>query len=209
MEWTFPWASSFGSDFNPDFSVGFTEQQQRDGIEYNYRREQPWNRGSDGTTDIAAMAGTDPATFTREEAGGQRIRARRRRRLSHVFCVFARRTASGACINGSIGPLAVATSRACGGAARRVRQAVTLTLIVQARAPEKALAVRVGSARAISARGVPRRSPRPRDQVVEQLSGAMVTHERRRLAGPERDRIESSLRTARSRSAPTSCPCNG
>ena len=69
MEWTFPWASSFGSDFNPDFSVGFTEQQQRDGIEYNYRREQPWNCGSDGTTDIAAMAGTDPATFTRERPG--------------------------------------------------------------------------------------------------------------------------------------------
>src|SRR5499433_2275787 len=40
MGWTFPWASSFGSDFNFDFSVGVTEQQQRKGgIEYNYRRE--------------------------------------------------------------------------------------------------------------------------------------------------------------------------
>src|ERR671931_89100 len=40
MGWTFPWASSFGGDFNFDFSVGFTEQQQREGgIEYNYRRE--------------------------------------------------------------------------------------------------------------------------------------------------------------------------
>src|ERR671939_691271 len=39
MGWTFPWASSLGSDFNFDFSVGFTEQQQRDGgIDYNYRR---------------------------------------------------------------------------------------------------------------------------------------------------------------------------
>jgi len=69
MAWTFPWASSFGSDFNPDFSVGFSEQQQRDGIEYNYRREQPWKSGSEGTTDIATMAGTDPATFTRERPG--------------------------------------------------------------------------------------------------------------------------------------------
>ena len=34
MEWTFPWASSFGSEFNPDFSVGFTEKQQGEGIEY-------------------------------------------------------------------------------------------------------------------------------------------------------------------------------
>src|SRR5690349_1572604 len=31
MGWTFPWASSFGGDFNFDFAVGFTEQQQREG----------------------------------------------------------------------------------------------------------------------------------------------------------------------------------
>src|SRR5215203_307106 len=36
MGWTFPWASSFGGDFNPDFSVSFSEKQQREGIEYNY-----------------------------------------------------------------------------------------------------------------------------------------------------------------------------
>src|SRR5215510_11293814 len=42
MGWTFPWASSGGSDFNADFSVGFTEAQQREGrVEYNYRREAP------------------------------------------------------------------------------------------------------------------------------------------------------------------------
>src|SRR5207247_6784231 len=40
MGWTFPWVSSFGGDFNSDFSVGFTEEQQREGVvEYNYRRE--------------------------------------------------------------------------------------------------------------------------------------------------------------------------
>ena len=31
MGWTFPWASSFGGDFNPDFNVCFREQQQREG----------------------------------------------------------------------------------------------------------------------------------------------------------------------------------
>src|SRR6476646_583341 len=41
MGWTFPWASSFGSDFNADFNVRFSEEQQREGIEYNYRREAP------------------------------------------------------------------------------------------------------------------------------------------------------------------------
>src|SRR3981189_3014990 len=38
MGWTFPWASSFGGDFNFDFNVRFTEEQQREGgVEYNYR----------------------------------------------------------------------------------------------------------------------------------------------------------------------------
>src|SRR6185437_6174040 len=40
MGWSFPWASSFGGDFNDDFGIAFSEQQQREGgIEYNYRRE--------------------------------------------------------------------------------------------------------------------------------------------------------------------------
>src|SRR5437773_464872 len=40
MGWTFPWASSFGSDFNYDFNVSVTKEQQREGIEYNYQREE-------------------------------------------------------------------------------------------------------------------------------------------------------------------------
>jgi predicted dithiol-disulfide oxidoreductase (DUF899 family) len=74
MGWTFPWASSFGSDFNFDFSVGFTEKQQREGgIEYNYRREPAWQTSdaeeSTAVDETAAMAGTDMATFTRERPG--------------------------------------------------------------------------------------------------------------------------------------------
>src|SRR6201984_652288 len=39
MGWTFPWASSSGNDFNFDFNVSFSEQEQREGsIEYNYAR---------------------------------------------------------------------------------------------------------------------------------------------------------------------------
>ena len=39
MGWTFPWASSHGADFNFDFNVSITEEQQRKGgVEYNYRR---------------------------------------------------------------------------------------------------------------------------------------------------------------------------
>jgi predicted dithiol-disulfide oxidoreductase (DUF899 family) len=70
MGWTFPWASSFGSDFNFDFSVGFTEQQQRHGIEYNYRREARLTfHGDEGAVVFAAMSGTDAHTYTRERPG--------------------------------------------------------------------------------------------------------------------------------------------
>jgi predicted dithiol-disulfide oxidoreductase (DUF899 family) len=51
MGWTFPWASSVGGDFNFDFNVSFTEEQQRqEGIEYNYRREAAfeWRAGQEG-----------------------------------------------------------------------------------------------------------------------------------------------------------------
>ncbi len=72
MGWTFPWASSFDSDFNPDFSVGFTEAQQREeGIEYNYQREASWQPRGDGgdAAKMAAMSGTDLATYVRERPG--------------------------------------------------------------------------------------------------------------------------------------------
>jgi predicted dithiol-disulfide oxidoreductase (DUF899 family) len=73
MGWTFPWASSQGSDFNFDFNVAFTEQQQRDGVvEYNYRRA---GRATDGTpvpepvAQSAATCGTDAPTFSRDKPG--------------------------------------------------------------------------------------------------------------------------------------------
>jgi predicted dithiol-disulfide oxidoreductase (DUF899 family) len=39
MEWRFPWVSSLGSDFNFDFGVSFTDEQQANGAEYNFRWE--------------------------------------------------------------------------------------------------------------------------------------------------------------------------
>jgi len=75
MGWTFPWASSLGSDFNFDFNVTISEAQQREGYEYNYRRETPTPRPQisratpDGPTLGAAMTGTDAAAYTRERPG--------------------------------------------------------------------------------------------------------------------------------------------
>ena len=39
MDWTFPWVSSLGSEFRYDFGAAFTEEQQRNGAEYNFRHE--------------------------------------------------------------------------------------------------------------------------------------------------------------------------
>jgi predicted dithiol-disulfide oxidoreductase (DUF899 family) len=68
MGWTFPWASSSGSDFNYDFHVTFTEAQQRSGaVEYNFRTMD--TRTELGDSDTLAEYGTDVATMTREAPG--------------------------------------------------------------------------------------------------------------------------------------------
>src|ERR1700720_1324801 len=80
MGWTFPWASSISSGFNFDLNVSLTEEQQRDGsAEYNYRREVALTvrgigdsltkRGEGPVAEMAAMTGTDVATYTRERPG--------------------------------------------------------------------------------------------------------------------------------------------
>ena len=81
LGWTFPWASSHGSDFNFDFNVWITEEQQRaGGAEYNFRREPPtsdvfrWRAGQEGGGDsaedkFAAMCGIDAAMFHRDRPG--------------------------------------------------------------------------------------------------------------------------------------------
>jgi predicted dithiol-disulfide oxidoreductase (DUF899 family) len=77
MGWTFPWASSSPSDFNFDFNVWFTEEQQREGnVEYNYRREAvfEWRPGQEGggagaESQFAAMCGTDAPTYHRDRPG--------------------------------------------------------------------------------------------------------------------------------------------
>lgn len=73
MGWTFPWASSGGSDFSSDFGVAFTEEEQRAGrIEYNYKRGgHPMDADSapEPLVQVAAGCGTDAPTYTRERPG--------------------------------------------------------------------------------------------------------------------------------------------
>jgi predicted dithiol-disulfide oxidoreductase (DUF899 family) len=73
MGWTFPWASSSGSDFNADFSASITEAEQRaGGVEYNYRRgghPVAADRFPEPVVEFAAMCGTDAPTYTRDRPG--------------------------------------------------------------------------------------------------------------------------------------------
>lgn len=74
MGWSFPWASSAGGDFNFDFNVSFTEEQQRAGtIEYNFQRG---GHAMDAAVEphpvvagFAATCGTDAPTYSRDRPG--------------------------------------------------------------------------------------------------------------------------------------------
>jgi predicted dithiol-disulfide oxidoreductase (DUF899 family) len=68
MGWSFPWASSFGSDFNYDFQAAFTKEQQQSGVvEYNFHAMDTRSELNDAQT--LAIYGTDAATATREAPG--------------------------------------------------------------------------------------------------------------------------------------------
>ena len=73
MGWSFPWASSQSGDFNYDFNVSISEEQQRNGgAEYNY------SRGGHAMTETtlppvviesAARTGAEPSAYVRERPG--------------------------------------------------------------------------------------------------------------------------------------------
>ncbi|MGJ5179137.1 DUF899 domain-containing protein [Bradyrhizobium oligotrophicum] len=72
MGWSFPWASSASSDFNFDFNVAITEEQQRrGGTEHNYRTSPPMTPSDVPAmvAEVAAGTGTDGATFMRDRPG--------------------------------------------------------------------------------------------------------------------------------------------
>ena len=73
MGWTFPWASSLDSDFNFDFHVSVTEQQQREGAtEYNYARgAHPIDTPEPPAivNEFASSCGVDVKTYARDRPG--------------------------------------------------------------------------------------------------------------------------------------------
>jgi predicted dithiol-disulfide oxidoreductase (DUF899 family) len=73
MGWSFPWASSRDSDFNFDFNVSFSEEQQREGtVDYNYQRgghALDMTPVPEPVAKLAAMCGTDAPTYARDRPG--------------------------------------------------------------------------------------------------------------------------------------------
>lgn len=93
MGWTFPWASSVGSDFNFDFNVSFTETQQRAGdVEYNYARA---GHAMDMApppavvAQFAATCGTDAATYSLDRPGMSAF-VREDGVVYHTYSTYAR-----------------------------------------------------------------------------------------------------------------------
>jgi predicted dithiol-disulfide oxidoreductase (DUF899 family) len=74
MGWSFPWASSSGSDFNYDFRVTHTKEEWQSGtVEYNFRAMdvRPSETGEEipFITEIASSVGTDWPTYRQQGPG--------------------------------------------------------------------------------------------------------------------------------------------
>jgi predicted dithiol-disulfide oxidoreductase (DUF899 family) len=99
MGWTFPWASSNGSEFNFDFHVSYSEEQQQEGdVEYNYNKGNVTSRDSNikkadkappTGVKIAESVGTDWSTYTKE-APGMSAFVLNGDKIYHTYSTYAR-----------------------------------------------------------------------------------------------------------------------
>jgi predicted dithiol-disulfide oxidoreductase (DUF899 family) len=93
LGWTFPWASSRDSDFNFDFNVAFTEEQQRKGlITYNFKRgghAMDTSRVPEPVAHSAAACGIDAPTYTRDRPGLSTF-VREDDAIYHTYSTYAR-----------------------------------------------------------------------------------------------------------------------
>ena len=72
MGWSFPWASSFGGDFNFDYGVAYTKQDWESGTSrYNFRETdfRSWADEIPILGELASSVGTDWPTYSQEAPG--------------------------------------------------------------------------------------------------------------------------------------------
>ena len=94
MGWTFPWASSYGSDFNYDFQAAVTAEQWDSGAaEYNFISQDlrpATDEQKAGLDEFASrIVGTDWATY-RQEGPGMSAFARQDGVVYHTYSAYAR-----------------------------------------------------------------------------------------------------------------------
>jgi predicted dithiol-disulfide oxidoreductase (DUF899 family) len=93
MGWTFPWASSSGSDFNYDYAASFTPEQLRAGDEYNFEHFDDMTPLFDVSSgflyETARSAGTSVAEFVQEKPGVSAF-ARDGDDVFHTYSAYAR-----------------------------------------------------------------------------------------------------------------------
>jgi predicted dithiol-disulfide oxidoreductase (DUF899 family) len=73
MGWRFPWVSSLGSDFNYDFGVAFTEEQQKNGAEYNYQHVDKAEPQKEGMSAFALRDGVVYHTYSTYARGTEAL----------------------------------------------------------------------------------------------------------------------------------------
>jgi predicted dithiol-disulfide oxidoreductase (DUF899 family) len=73
MGWRFPWVSSLGSDFKYDFGAAFTEEQQRNGAEYNYRHVDRPAAQREGMSAFALEDGVVHHTYSTYDRGVEQL----------------------------------------------------------------------------------------------------------------------------------------
>src|SRR5438067_10677580 len=73
MGWRFPWVSSLGSDFKYDFGAAFTEEQQRNGAEYNFRHVDEPAPQREGLSAFALKDGVVHHTYSTYARGVEQL----------------------------------------------------------------------------------------------------------------------------------------
>jgi predicted dithiol-disulfide oxidoreductase (DUF899 family) len=94
MGWTFPWASSYGSDFNFDFGAATTKEEWEAGaVRYNFREEDLRGSTPEEASSFDAfsqsLVGTDWQTF-RSEGPGMSAFAREDGVVYHTYSAYSR-----------------------------------------------------------------------------------------------------------------------
>jgi predicted dithiol-disulfide oxidoreductase (DUF899 family) len=94
MGWTFPWASSYGSDFNQDFGVATTKEEWEAGVvRYNFGEQdlRPADAAAGSSLDdfSRSIVGTDWQTYRREGPGMSAF-IRQDGTVYHTYSAYAR-----------------------------------------------------------------------------------------------------------------------